>query len=193
MTPRCGAVIWRLSAGNVKGESDTAMAGEKTKRKLERDSSKHREQSVAAALAKLLRAAKAIRRTGKLIKRDLRECERLHRAVCAAFSPQLFLPGQSATSPTNLQRFKTYLKMIKCLFQLKIRLIHELMRVHGIDPQHPEEMWALPESIALAAVLPAGLQHPQVLADRRSKCGQLIQPPSKQVARIAVGLTKHCS
>jgi hypothetical protein len=166
----------------VNVEGSTELSARKT--------SKHREQSVAAEVSRFLRAVKAVQRTGRLMKRDLRECARLQRVVRAAFSPHLFLPHQAATSPTNLRRFKTYFEMMNCLVMLQLKLLNELMRIHGFHPDRPNEMWGLTEILAVAALLPAGVLHQQGPADAHM-WGQLVQPPSKEVARLAEYLCKH--
>ena len=169
---------------------NAAMAKKRFKHKAAKNTSRHDVTSVETEVAKFLRAAKAIQKTSRLLRRDLRECARLYRVVRAAFGPHLFLPHQPPNSAMNLQRFKTYFQMTKGLMELKFKLLKELMRVHGFHPDRPHEMWTLTEIFAAAALLPAGIQYQQRPADTRM-WGQLVQTPSKEVARLAEHLCKH--
>jgi hypothetical protein len=127
------------------------------------------------------------------IKRDLLRCERLQRRVDAAFGDKLFLPDQSAVSPRNLQRFKNYFEMMKSLTMLKIKLIHEFMRVHGVNPSNPREMWAIAEGARGigAATAPAMAPSPEFASDHSSIRRQPIEGYSEEVTRLAEHLTRH--
>jgi hypothetical protein len=93
-------------------------------------------QPIAAALAKLSRAVKKPPRTKKCIERDWQECGRIEWLMRMLLTP-VFLPHESPASPENIRRFEAWIEMTRCLLKLKLRLIREMMQLHGIDPDTP--------------------------------------------------------
>jgi len=144
-------------------------------------------------VAKSSDTAEAIRKLDRHLRRDLRRCETLQAAVDVAFGEGIFLARESPTSPRNLSRFKIYFNILKQLTMLKIRLIHEFMRVHGINPDNPHEMWARNEVIVGSGrvPLPAASPCPPNSYAHRTTGGQSVQVVSDQVARLAERLTGH--
>ena len=117
-----------------------------------------------------LDSSAAIARMAGPLERGLLRCERLQKRVDAAFGDKLFLPDQSPVSPRNRQRFTKYFEMMKSLTMLKIKLIHEFMRVHGVNPNNPHEMWAIGEVARGigAAAGPAVAPSPEFASDHSS-------------------------
>lgn len=127
------------------------------------------------------------------LERGLLRCERLQKRVDAAFGDKLFLPDQSPVSPRNRQRFTKYFEMMKSLTMLKIKLIHEFMRVHGVNPNNPHEMWAIGDVARGigAAAGPAVAPSPEFASDHSSIRRQPIEAYSEEVVRLAEHLTRH--
>ena len=145
-----------------------------------------------ASVKQSLDSAAAIARMAGPIERYLLGCERLQRRVDAAFGDKLFLPDQSPVSPRNRMRFTKYFEMMKSLTMLKIELIHEFMRVHGVNPSNPREMWAKGEVACgiRAAAGPAVTPSPEFASDQSSIRRQPIEA-FEEVARLAEYLTRH--
>ncbi len=149
-------------------------------------------QCPPASVKQSLDSAAAIARMAGPIERDLLRCERLQRRVDAAFGDNLFLPDQSPLSPRNRKRFTKYFEMMKSLTMLKIKLIHEFMRVHGVNPSNPHEMWAKGEVACGigAAAGPAMAPSPEFASDH-SRIRQQPIEASEEVVRLAQHLTRH--
>lgn len=101
-------------------------------------------QWLARTVKQVLEAAQARGASVPLLERAWVRYELQQKHVDATFSGHLFLSDEPPTSPKNLRRFKTNVEMLRSLTKLKINLIHELMRAHGVDPNHPNEMCGLP-------------------------------------------------
>jgi len=112
-----------------------------------------------------LGAAESIRAMAPLLERELIRCEKLQKQVDAAFG-NLFLSGESPVSPKNQQRFKKYFEMTKSVAMLKFKLIHEFMRVHGVDPARPHQMYEISE--ATSGIGTPAITRPQVPSDQAS-------------------------
>jgi hypothetical protein len=162
------------------------------KKRKKKDVVSHNAQFPPATVKQSLDSAAVMGEMAGRIKRDLRRCERLRRRVDAAFGDKLFLPDQSV-SPRNLQRFKNYFEMMKSLTMLKIKLIHEFMRVHGVNPRNPHEMWAIKEVARGigAAPGPAAAPSPAFASNHSTIRRQPIEAHSEEVARLAEHLTRH--
>ena len=130
-----------------------------------------------------LDTAAEMRKMARLIEQDLRRCESLQRRVDVALGDTLFLPNEDPVSPRNLQRFRKYFRMLTLLTRLKFKLIHEFMRVHGVNPSNPIEMW---KTAALGGVLA-----PQTSCVQPAISRQSIQVVSEEAVRLATYLTKH--
>jgi hypothetical protein len=167
------------------------MTEKKSKRNTVRKDSTPAGESITASVEKCLAATESIQRMGRIIKRDLRRCERLQKKINAALGKQLFLPGQSATSRKNLRRFKIFFEILKSLMMLKIELIKQLMRIHGVNPSNPSEMWRIAEIAAagmLTPAVPAMTRSPGMPSERAVSS----QPPySEEAVRLATYLTKR--
>jgi hypothetical protein len=127
-------------------------------------------------------SAAAIRAMAPQLVRDLLRCEALQKQVDVAFCGNVFLPHQSAISLTNLKRFKLCFQMMKSLTMLKIKLIHELMRVHGVNPDNPHEMWETGIPGGIGAVPTIAKTASSAIASRK---------PTQTYSQEAVGLAEH--
>jgi hypothetical protein len=173
-----------MSKGNIKARNSSAPT---------KSNGAAANQFPRASVKQRLDSAAAIARMAGPIERDLLRCERLQRRVDAAFGHKLFLPDQSPVSPRNRQRFTKYFEMMKSLMMLKIKLTHEFMRVHGVNPSNPQEMWAIGEvarGIGVAAG-PAVAPSREFASDHSSIRRQPIQTTSEEAIRLATYLTRH--
>ncbi len=141
------------------------------------------DQSPHKTVKQSVDSAAAIRAMAPQLVRDLLRCEALQKQVDVAFCGNVFLPHQSAISPRNLKRFKLCFQMMKSLTMLKIKLIHELMRVHGVNPDNPHEMWETGISGGIAAI--AETASPPTASRKPT------QTYSQGAVRLAQHLTKH--
>ena len=164
---------------------------------IDRDDPLQRMLAEEVAIARLRRgragSAAAIGRMAGRIGQDLLRCERLQRRVDTAFGDKPFLPDQSPVSPRHRQRFRKYFQMMKSLTMLKFKLIHEFMRVHGVNQSNPHEMWAIGEVAGGigAAAGPAVAPSPVFASDHSSIRRQPIEAYSERVVRLAEHLTRH--
>ena len=93
------------------------------------------------------RVSESVRATAPLLIKELARCARLQEQLDVAFGGLPLDVHDSPTSPKNVRRFYTYLAMAKALTKFKIRLIHEWMRIHGVDPANPLQMLEVPGGI----------------------------------------------
>jgi hypothetical protein len=108
------------------------------------DATRGNEDQLARAFKQALEAAQAVRAMAPLLEQELMRYVKLQEKIEAAFGGKLFLPDQPPTSVENMRRFRAYVGMRKSVTMIIVKLIHELMRVHGVDPNHPHDMWELP-------------------------------------------------
>lgn len=137
----------------------------------------------AAAVMRTLDTAAAKRKMTHLIKQELWRCEGLQRRMDAALGDTLFLSNEDPLSPRNLQRFKKYFRMLTLLNQLKLKLIHEFMRVHVVNPSNQNHMWK--------TTAPVGEFFAQISDIQPTTSKQSIQAVSEEVQRLAAYLTRH--
>lgn len=97
-------------------------------------------KSLRKAIKENLNSTEAIKATAPFLVQEMMRYSRLQSKVEEAFSGEPFLQD-APTSPANRLRFKTYLRMLQVVTGLKIRLIQEWMRVHGVNPNEPNQMW----------------------------------------------------
>jgi hypothetical protein len=82
----------------------------------------------------------AIKATAPFVIQDIVRFTRLQSKVEEVFNGQPFNDSQPILSGHNRMRFKTYLKMLSSVTAYKYKMIHEWMRIHGINPSNPHEM-----------------------------------------------------
>lgn len=132
------------------------------------NATKENEDQLAKALKQALEAAQAVRAMAPLLEQELMRYVRLQEKIEAVFGGKLFLPDEPPTSVENIRRFRTYVGMRESVTTIIVKVTHELMRVHGVDPNHPHDTWKLPMFAGGigAAGAPAGVppqQTPEVL------------------------------
>jgi hypothetical protein len=80
------------------------------------------------------------------LRKDLAWCQRMHDEIDRAFEGKPFFFDLSPLAPENGQRFRAYWDMRSSVTKMVIRLSHESMRIHGIDPNHPDQVWLTHET-----------------------------------------------
>lgn len=153
------------------------------------DATKENEDQLAKAFNQALEAAQAVRAMAPLLEQELMRYVRVQEKIEAAFGGKLFLPDEPPTSVENMRRFRAWVGMRKSVTTIIVKLTHELMRVHGVDPNHPHEMWELP-TFAVGIGASAGVP----LQQRSERQSTLREPPeqySPEVVLLARQLYAH--
>jgi len=133
-------------------------------RKIQIDAATKTRERLARTVKQALQAAQARGTSAPLLERAWVRYQQQQKQVDATFSGQLFLPNGPPTSSKNLRRFKKNVEMLRSLTKLKINLIHEVMRAHGVDPNHPNKMRELPMFLGESGQR----EHPRGARARRS-------------------------
>lgn len=81
------------------------------------------------------------RTAGKYILLELGRYRRMHEQIDEAFGGQPFWPHLRATHPKNRRRFRAYWNMRSQVTGKVLHLLNEFLRVHGIDPKHPDHAY----------------------------------------------------
>jgi hypothetical protein len=92
------------------------------------------------AIKENVQSSQAIRATSPFIVKSLMRWERLADKVDKLFEGEPFVDEHHPGSKSNIQRFKLYMDMHHQVDELKTGVIHEWMRIHGVDPKNPHEM-----------------------------------------------------
>jgi hypothetical protein len=95
---------------------------------------------------KNLDTAEAMRQIAQSLEQVIEKYIRLQQEIDAAFGGKLFLRDQPPTSVENMRRFRAHIGMQKSVSTIIVKLTHEQMRVHGVDPNHPQLMRETVES-----------------------------------------------
>ena len=82
----------------------------------------------------------AIKACAPFLIQEMLQYTKLQEKVHQVFGGEPFL-DEAPTSKPNVHRFRTYMHMLGKITGLKVRLVQEWMRVNGIDPRNPHEMW----------------------------------------------------
>lgn len=144
-----------------------------------------------------LAAVDFIKNLSPFLLEDLATFSNLERQVHEAFAGQAFLPGKAANHKDNLARFETYKTMLAACAALKARVIRELMRTQGVDPDTPQQMREIAQmagGIGAAAALTgiaAGQQIPGYGRGIQTPNGPVIAPYTYDAIQLATHLTKH--
>jgi hypothetical protein len=104
------------------------------------DTTKSNKDQPARALKRALEAVKAMRAMAPLLEEEMRQYVTLQEKIKAAFGGNPFLPGEPPTSTANMRRFRAYIGMRKAATMMIVKVTHELMQAHGVDPNHPHDM-----------------------------------------------------
>lgn len=104
------------------------------------EENKYQIKSLAKAIKDNLEKGETIRATAPFLIQELCRVNRLISKLDELFGGNPFL-DENPTSKGNKIRFETYAKMYNTLFTMKTNAVHELMRVHGVNPEEPNQMW----------------------------------------------------
>ena len=144
-----------------------------------------------------LAAADSIRALAPFLAEELVQYSALEKQVHEAFAGKAFLRSREAHDKKNISRFDVYRKMLAALTEMKVRVIHELMRVYGVDPDTPQQMREMVQmagGIGAAAALTgiaAGQQIPGLGQSVPVPGGTGIAPYTYDAFKLAEHLTKH--
>jgi hypothetical protein len=142
-------------------------------------------------------AAESIKSMTPILVEELVQYSAIQKQVHEAFAGQAFGKGK-ANDKHNVSRFETYKTMLWALTQLKINIVHEIMRCHGVDPNAPQQMREMAQiagGIGAAAAL-TGLAAGQrgiagVTGGVVSTDGTTIAPFTYDAIKLAEHLTRH--
>lgn len=151
---------------------------------------------LVAAIKNNIAAAESIKSMTPLLIEELVQYSALQKQVHEAYANRLFLHGK-ADDKKNHARFNSYTAMLRALSELKIKIIHEIMRVHGVDPNLPQQMRDMAQiagGIGAAAAL-TGLAASQSgmlgVTGVKSSDGSMITPFTFDAIKMAEHLTRH--
>lgn len=99
---------------------------------------------MASAIEQNSNPIDATRAAAPLLLVQMEHCEWLHQQLDRAFGGMALDPNDSPLSAKNRRRFRTYFAMQKPIMRLLFRLLDEWMRIHGVDPVHPQQPWEPP-------------------------------------------------
>jgi hypothetical protein len=145
-----------------------------------------------------INAAESIRSLTPVLVEELVQYNQLQRQVHEAFAGQAFVRGKASDDKKNMSRFNAYKAMLWALSELKIRIVHEIMRCHGVDPNLPQQMRDMAQiagGIGAAAAL-TGIAASQSgrlgpVSGVVSSDGTMIAPYTYDALKLAEHLTRH--
>lgn len=146
------------------------------------------------AIKSNLVAAESVKSMTPLLVEDLSSISYLQSKVHEAFAGQPFLKGKSADDKRNVARFNTYKALLLALTQAKILCIDQIMKLHGVDPLHPEQMREMAQiagGIGAAAALTGMAASQAGISGVRSADGSTIAPYTYDAIKLAEHLTRH--
>lgn len=140
-----------------------------------------------------MQAAESIKSLTPILVGELVQYDALQKQVHEAYAGKAFRSGD-ATDKKNVGRFNQYKTMLWALSELKLKIIGEIMRVHGVDPNVPQQMRdmaAMAGGIGAAAAI-TGLAAQQAGAlGVRSSDGSVVAPYTYDAIKLAEHLTRH--
>jgi hypothetical protein len=104
------------------------------------EDNKYQIKSLSRAIKDNLEKGETIRATAPFLIQELCRINRLIAKLFDMFGGNPFL-NENPTSKGNITRFKTFEMMYNSLFKMKQNTIWELMRVEGVNPEEPNQMW----------------------------------------------------
>jgi hypothetical protein len=140
-----------------------------------------------------MQAAESIKSLTPILVSELVQYDALQKQVHEAYAGKGFGSGK-ADDKRNVSRFNQYKSMLWALSELKITIIGEIMRVHGVDPKTPQQMRdmaAMAGGIGAAAAI-TGLAAQQAgILGVRSTDGSVVAPYTYDAIKLAEHLTRH--
>lgn len=100
-------------------------------------------------------ARETIKASAPFLIQDLMRLNKRISQLDDLFGGNPFINQEAPNSKGNIKRFKTYLAMYKMLWKEKVKAVHEIMRVMGINPQRPNEMWGMGQLAGVAGQIGA--------------------------------------
>jgi hypothetical protein len=97
-------------------------------------------KSLRRSIKENLDSSEAIKATAPFLIQEMMRYSKIQSKIEQAFGGQPFL-DESPTSPANTKRFALFIDMVSKVSGLKIKLVHEWMRIHGVNPHEPNQMW----------------------------------------------------
>ncbi len=86
-----------------------------------------------------LRGLDAVQSAAPYLVQMMARYTKVEEQIDALFGGQAVDVSKGPHDQRNNTRFYQYLEMQKSVTRIKLRLLHEWMRVHGVDPEHPTE------------------------------------------------------
>ena len=142
----CTYQEWELLASVDHGKSATKVIpwlGDWYKRRKNgywQDNNSVYIKSLKKSIKENLDSTQAIKATAPFLIQEMMRYSKLQGKIEQAFGGQPFL-DEAPTSSSNQKRFTTFMKMLSDVTGLKIKLLHEWMRIHGVNPNEPNQMW----------------------------------------------------
>lgn len=107
-------------------------------------------KSLVRSLKEKLAGLDAVRSAAPYLVQEMARYTRLGEQVDAAFGGQALDPSKGPMDERNRARFYAFLEMQKAITGIKLRLIHEWMLVHGVNPEDPVQFMQVNQMIAQA-------------------------------------------
>lgn len=105
-------------------------------------------RSLVRSLKEKLAGLDAVRSAAPYLVQEMARYTRLAEQIDAAFGGQALDSTKGPMDEQNKARFRTYLEMQKAITRVKLRLIHEWMLVHGVNPEDPVQFMQVNQMIA---------------------------------------------
>jgi len=146
-------------------------------------------------IANNMQAVESIKSLTPVLIEELLQYNSLQKQIHEAFAGQAFLKSGKADEKNNTSRFNTYKTLLWSVTELKIKVIAEIMRVHGVNPNTPEQMRDIAQiagGVGAAAAL-TGLAAGQrsLGIGVPSSDGSMIAPFTYDAFKMAEHLTRH--
>lgn len=92
------------------------------------------------ALKEGIESSQAIKATAPFLIQSLMRWNRMQAKIDEAYGGEMFL-DEAPNTPRNKARFDAYTKMTAAVEKMKIKLMQEWMRIHGVNPSDPQQMF----------------------------------------------------
>lgn len=112
-------------------------------------------KQLSKAIKDNLNSSETVKASAPFLIQELMRINRLMGKLDELFGGNPFLMDENPSSKGNLIRFGTYTKMFNELFKAKKLIIHEVMRVMGINPHDPGQMHNMAQLAAVSGQIGA--------------------------------------
>lgn len=140
----CSKREWEVCASNGSIKKTVPWLGDWVKRRKNgywMEDNSYQISNLKKVIKENLESAAAIKATAPFIIQELLRYNKLQAKV-----EELYGGNPLSDDPRdkkNKEKFKDYLDMISSVTALKVKLIREWMRIHGVSPETPNEMWSM--------------------------------------------------